>query len=82
MKNLNVKTDGYFEIMDNGKLVSGVYGFRVRNGKPAVCKYCGRTVTNYFDTVYYDEHDDEHAAIYGVDCFKKIATFDDSVFAI
>ena len=82
MKNLNTKTDGYFEMMENGELITNVYGKLIKNGEPQVCKCCGRTVTNYFETEYYDEHDNGHFGTYGTECFKKIATFDDSVFAI
>lgn len=82
MKNLNKRTDGYFEIMENGEFISSVYGKLTKNGEPKICKCCGRKVTSYFDIEYYDENDDGHFATYGVECFKQIATFDDSVFAL
>lgn len=82
MKNLYTKTDGIFEMWENGELITDVYGKLTKHGEPKTCKCCGKQVTNYFETEYYDEHDDGHFATYGVECFKKIATFDDSVFGI
>lgn len=82
MTNLNTKTDGYFSIEENGELISCVYGKLTRNGEPKICKCCGKMVKNYFDTEWYDEHDDGHFDTYGTECFKKIADWDDSVFAM
>lgn len=77
----NTKTDGYFEMMDNGKLITCVYG-KLKNGEPKVCMCCGREVTNYFDTVYVDENDNEIFGTYGTECFKKIANWNESVVTL
>ena len=80
--NLNTKSDGYFELRENGELITDVYGKLTRNGEPKKCQCCGRTVTSYFETEYYDEHDNGHFGIYGTECFKKIAVWDDSIIAM
>lgn len=77
----NTKTDGYFEIMENGEFISCVYG-KLKSGEPKTCKCCGREVTNYFDTVYIDENDNEICGTYGTECFKKIANWDESVVTL
>ncbi len=82
MKNLNTKNDGYFEIEEDGVRITNVYGVLIRNGSPKKCKCCGKQVTNYFETEYYDEHDNGHFGIYGTDCFKKIAVWDPSIIAM
>lgn len=82
MKNLNTKTDGYFEMMENGELITNVYGKLIRDGESQVCKCCGRKVTSYFVTVYIDENGNEIYGTYGTECFKKIAVWDDSIIAI
>ena len=69
----NTKTDGYFEIVENGEFISCVYG-KLKSGEPKTCKRCGREVINYFDTVYSDENGNEICGTYGTECFKKIAT--------
>lgn len=78
MKNLNTKTDGYFEVHQNGKHITDVYGKKIINGKPEICDCCGKTILNYFKTEYYDENDDGHFGTYGIDCFKGYVNF--SVF--
>lgn len=78
----NIKTDGYFEMMENREIIFCVHGTLTRNGEPKICKCCGREVTNYFDTVYVDENDNEIFSTYGTECFKKIANWDESVVAL
>ena len=82
MKNLNTKTDGYFEMKINGEWISCVYGKLTKNGEPKKCDCCGRTVTSYFKTEYYDVDDNGHFGTYGTECFKKIADWDDSIIAM
>lgn len=80
MKNFNTKTDGYFEIRNNGEIINA-YAKLVKNGETKTCKCCGRICESYFRAYHIDENDNEICETYGTECFKKIATWDDSIFA-
>lgn len=80
-KNLNTKTDGYFEMWDNGKYIGSVYGKLIKDGA-TICKKCGKIVTRYMEIYYIDENDNEISANYGTECFKKMATWDKSIIAL
>lgn len=81
MKNLNTKTNGYYEIRDDGGIISA-FAQLVNNGKAERCKCCGKSCNNYFLAYYIDDDNDEVCNIYGTECFKKIAKFDDSIIAL
>ena len=80
IRNYNTKTDDYYEMRINGAYLN-VYAKLTKNGETRTCKCCGKTCENYFRTYYIDENDNEICETYGTECFKKIATFDDSIFA-
>ena len=80
MKNFNTKTDGYYEIRYKGAVISA-YAKLVKNTETKKCDCCGRACDSYFRTCYIDENSDEVFNIFGTECFKKIATWDDSIFA-
>lgn len=77
---MNTKTDGYFTLNENGNIISMVYG-KMKSGN-TTCNCCGRKVTRYMKTYYIDENDKEISSNYGMECFKKIATWDKSIIPL
>ena len=76
-----MKINGYYEIRDDGEVISA-FAQLVINGVTEKCKCCGRSCKNYFLAYYINENNDEVCNIYGTECFKNIATFDDSIIAL
>ena len=81
MKNLNTKTDGYYELRYNGEIISA-YVKLISTGEKSYCVCCGKLCNNFFKTYHIDENDNEICMNFGISCFKKIAKFDDSILAL